>query len=228
MLKVFNLTVGYKSPLLANLNFEVKQGEKILLCGANGSGKTTLLKTLSGNIPPLEGKVTCDGKHTFLPSTIAKVNGFTVNEFIEISLYDKGLSFTESKSKKKEIDYAIDLLELQDIRDRDISTISDGEFQKACIASAIASGNKTISMDEPMAFLDIQNRELILRTIDKLSKKNHTIIFSSHNITEAVRFCDRVIGISQNGELLVSETLEEDKIKTIRTCFPKIISILVG
>lgn len=107
-------------------------GECVMLCGSNGSGKTTLMKTIAGLIPPLGGSFSVSGKTVMVPTRISKVKGFTVREFIQTSIRT---GIAGASDVREAVDRAVDLLRLGHIQNCDISHVSDGEFQKACIAT---------------------------------------------------------------------------------------------
>lgn len=138
---VKDLVIGYwaKDPVNRGINLSVADGEMVLLKGPNGSGKTTFLKTLAGLIPPLAGSFYAPGA-VLVPTRIPKIKGFTVTEFI-----DTCLSFTSKAGNKKySVSAVLEKLGLGELEKRDISTLSDGQFQKVCICPAVASGKKLL------------------------------------------------------------------------------------
>ena len=152
LIQVRNLAIGYKGrQLFTDISFDICEGDVILLCGANGSGKTTLLKALAD--------VVSDVETAMIPTRIPKVKGFTLNEFIRLTCFDT----PEAKP-----DDALGKLSLSHLSNRDISTLSDGEFQKGTIAAAIAKGAEVLLMDEPTAFLDAENRKNVLTALKML------------------------------------------------------------
>ncbi len=189
LIQVRNLAIGYKGrQLFTDISFDICEGDVILLCGANGSGKTTLLKALAG--------VVSDVETAMIPTRIPKVKGFTLNEFIRLTCFDT----PEAKP-----DDALGKLSLSHLSNRDISTLSDGEFQKGTIAAAIAKGAEVLLMDEPTAFLDAENRKNVLTALKMLCEETGTaVIFSSHDLHESLEVCNKVIALGADRQCRIS------------------------
>jgi len=189
LIQVRNLAIGYKGrQLFTDISFDICEGDVILLCGANGSGKTTLLKALAG--------VVSDVETAMIPTRVPKVKGFTLNEFIRLTCFDT----PEAKP-----DDALGKLSLSHLSNRDISTLSDGEFQKGTIAAAIAKGAEVLLMDEPTAFLDAENRKNVLTALKMLCEETGTaVIFSSHDLHESLEVCNKVIALGADRQCRIS------------------------
>ncbi len=198
MLKASELTIGHRGIKVSGpLSFEYPDGHSVMLRGANGSGKSTLMKTLAGLLPPLSGVFFAGGKVVMVPTHIPKVKGFSVREFIRTSLFPglgmfRGLD-TDAEAAMEE---AIGRLGLERLADKDISAVSDGEFQKACIATALTRKANVILLDEPTAFLDVDNRIMVLRTLQELAHETGaTVMFSTHDIYDGARFSDSTLAL---------------------------------
>ena len=238
MMKVDNLPIGYGDRILVrDISFEIAPGEVVLLAGANGSGKTTLLKTLAtGSFPEIPSSVkaplgmTKNGapeRHSsphvvLIPTNIPKVKGFTVESFIETGCYSE----SDWKGRvpgevRKRMDETLELLGIQSLKKRDIATLSDGEFQKACLAVGLTRKAEVLLLDEPTAFLDVENRVDVLRTLRKAARDTGTsILFSSHDLHNAVKVSDRVFVLTRDGRFLSSDV--DDKDALLSEAFPGI------
>ncbi len=212
--KVSGLSVGYAGRvLIEDVSFEVGPGECVLLCGANGIGKSTLLRIVAGQEMPLSGNAGFDeAGHiaTLIPARVPKVQGFTVMQFVEASCFRRtdwlGRLTPEQESH---ICGTLEKLGIGGLSDRDISTLSDGEFQKAVIASAIAQESDLVLLDEPTAFLDVDSRVEILSLLRDVAC-DKAVIFSSHDIYEASRYCTRAFGVArQDGSAMGAEPLSK-------------------
>ena len=186
----------YLSPVVAGpLSFEYADGECVMLRGRNGSGKTTLMKTITGLLPPLSGTLETGGVAVLVPTRIPKVKGFTVSDFIRTGMLAESGSFRKldrrAESRARE---AIRMMELNQLADKDLSRISDGEFQKACVAAALTRRANVLMLDEPTAFLDVENRVMVLQTLQRIAHETGTtIIFSTHDIHDGALYSDSVL-----------------------------------
>lgn len=231
-LQAEGLSVGYDGKaLLRNLSFEVGPGECLLLCGGNGMGKSTLLRTLAGLQKPLGGTVrySGDGKAVLVPSRIPKVAGFSVKKFIGLTTFNEADWLGRiGKELEARIDSSMSMLDIQEFADRDISTLSDGEFQKVCIAAAVARNAEVILLDEPTAFLDVEARETVLQALSDIVRCGNApaIIFSSHDIHSAVRHCNRIFGLYKNTDretsFMDSGPCVSEFDAVLERCFPNI------
>ncbi len=198
MLKASELIIGHRGVKVCGpLSFEYPDGQSVMLCGPNGSGKSTLMKTLAGLLPPLSGGFSAGGKVVMVPTHIPKVKGFSVREFIRTSLFTSSGMFRKLDFEAEAVmEEALRTLGLEVLADKDISLISDGEFQKACIATALTRKANVLLLDEPTAFLDVDNRVMVLRTLQELARDTgKTVIFSTHDIYDGAQFSDTTLSL---------------------------------
>lgn len=210
LLDVKGMTIGHRNrTLYSGVDIEIREGECIMLCGANGSGKTTLLKSLAG----MKGK-----DIVMIPTRIPKVEGFTLREFLRIGCFSESdFAGRLSPEQESRIDKALDLLDLTVLASRDISTLSDGEFQKGSIATALVRKASIILLDEPTAFLDAENRISVLRTLKQLcsTPDGPAVIFSTHDLHDGLAVCDKVVALGSDGIVRTAATDLKETVKTI-------------
>ena len=215
MLKVDHLTIGYGSrDLVRDISFELAPGECVLLAGPNGTGKTTLLKWLASGAAVV-----------LIPTNIPKVKGFTVEAFVRTGCYrESDWRGRVSKEVEGRMEEALKMLGIEALRKRDISTLSDGEFQKACLATGLTRKAEALLLDEPTAHLDVENRIDVLRTLREVARKTGTaVLFSSHDLHDALQVADRVFALTRDGRFLASPSVissEDEKSTVLRAAFP--------
>lgn len=203
-----NVTTGYKNkPVTDNINAYILAGELTCLLGPNGAGKSTLLKTLSAFIPPLAGDIILDGKNlknitarmlarciavvlTTRPSTL----NMTVEELVAVGRSPYTSFFGALQATDKEVvDKSISLVGVDDLRHRNVNTLSDGERQKALIAKALAQQTQIIFLDEPTAFLDYPSKVEIMKLLYSIAKEEgKTIFMSTHDLELALQIADKI------------------------------------
>lgn len=198
-----DMTISHGDRVLCSgISFDIRKGDCIMLCGANGSGKTTLMKSLAG----ISRK---DNEMIMIPARIPKVAGFTLKEFVRISCFNQSdMTGRLSEHLERSLDSALETLHLNDLADRDISTLSDGEFQKAGIASALVRDASVILLDEPTAFLDAENRIAILRTLRALCNNGTAVIFSTHDLHDGYDVCTKVLALGADKTFRSAENEE--------------------
>ena len=102
---------------------------------------------------------------------------------------------------------------------QDISTLSDGEFQKACIAVGLTRRADVLLLDEPTAFLDVENRVMVLRTLRKVAQETGmAVLFSSHDLHDALQVAHRVLAFTPAGTFL--ESTQKNRPEVLRAAFP--------
>lgn len=230
MLQLQNLTVGYRIsskqniPVLDVRNLKVHKGELVALIGANGSGKSTLLRSIAGLQPLLSGHILLDNRPSpnFHPTERARLLSFVSTENITINnLKVKDLiAFGRAPhtnwlgrlrtADRYYIDKALELVGMTSFATKYIDQLSDGERQRIMLARSLAQNAGLIILDEPTAFLDLQNKYIIVDLLRKLcDNEQKTILFSTHDLNIALRFADKIWLTSQKH---ITEGAAEDLI----------------
>lgn len=195
-----------QATVLDNINFEVSEGEIVVLLGASGSGKTTILRIIAGLEMPYTGRIVLHGKDvTELP---ARERGTGVI-FQSYALFPKmtvaknigyGLRLRRKPRKeiRKKIDELIELVHLEEHRDKYPSQLSGGQQQRVAIARALAYKPEVLLFDEPFGALDAQIRTRLRREIRLLLKQiNVPSIFITHDQEEALELGDRIAVLNE-------------------------------
>jgi len=212
-----NLIIGYKGKKLVEiagpLNFNIAKGNLYGLIGVNGIGKSTLIKTLSGLLPPLEGRVLVNGQNifklnfakraTYISLVLTeRVNASlaTVEEVVKMGRYPyTNWQFGITPNDQEIINESINSVGLYNNRQKLFNKLSDGNKQKAMIAKALAQDTPVLILDEPTVHLDVKNRFIILQLLQKLAKEHQkTILFSGHDLDYMLTFCDQLMLMTEH------------------------------
>lgn len=218
MISVNTLKKTYGSiDALKSISFEIHSGEFFGLLGPNGAGKTTTISILSTILLPDSGNISIDGFDLKKnPGDCKKVIGVVPQEialYNELSAYDNlmfwgSLYNVQKQDLIKRIDETLQLFGLADRKNDLIKTYSGGMKRRINIASALLHKPKILFMDEPTVGIDPQSRNLIFEVLEKLHKDGMTIVYTTHYMEEAERFCNR-IAIIDNGQIIAQGTLDE-------------------
>lgn len=214
--QIDNITLGYGELkiLLRDFSLSIVPGELTALIGRNGIGKSTLLRSLAGLVCPLSGDVKIDGKSVFAFKSreVAENIAFVTTENIKVphlSVWDvvsMGRSpYTNWVGSLSDMDcrvvrQAIVDVGVEHLTHANIDRLSDGERQRVMVARAIAQQTPIILLDEPSAFLDLPNRYQIVMLLSQIAhQSNKTIIFSTHDLSTAIKLCDKIWVMSADG-----------------------------
>jgi ABC-2 type transport system ATP-binding protein len=214
LIEVKNLVKKYGDHLAVdNLNFTVEKGQILGFLGPNGAGKSTTMNIITGYISATEGTVIINGHDIFEePEEAKKCIGYlpelppvypdmTVREYLNFVADIKSVKKSEKDKMLKKV---MNMTKIVDVSERLIKHLSKGYKQRVGLAQAILGFPEVIILDEPTVGLDpmqiIEIRDLI-----KDLSKDHTIILSSHILSEVSAVCDKVMIINK-GKLIVSDT----------------------
>jgi len=231
MIKVTGLSKRYGTHLaVENANFQISKGEVIGFLGPNGAGKSTIMNIITGYLSMTQGKVEIDGydiseypeeakrRIGYLPEIPPLYIDMKVREYLNF-IYDlKKVKFP----KKAHIDEILRLVKIDDVQNRLIKNLSKGYRQRVGFAQALIGNPDVLILDEPTVGLD-PKQIIEIRTLIERLGKNHTIILSSHILSEIQAVCKRVIIINR-GQIIADDTAENlsEKLSSDRTLVARI------
>ncbi len=223
MIQVENVTKRYGSfTAVNNISFEIDEGEVVGFLGPNGAGKSTTMNMITGFIEPSEGKIIVDGYDIskkpkkakrqigYMPEGVPLYSDLTVKEFVTYMAELKGC---ESKTKKEKVQKVLEETGLVDVQNKLTKNLSRGYKQRVSMAGALVGDPKVIILDEPTVGLD-PKQVTEIRTLIKKLGKNHTVILSSHILSEVSQICDKVIIINK-GKIIAIDTPENLENKVV-------------
>lgn len=196
---------------LDDVSFTIKTGEIVGFLGPNGAGKSTTMNIITGYLSPTSGSVSVDGVDVFFnPLAVKKKIGFlpeqpplyidmTVWEYLSFVFDLKGCSF----NKKAHLTEICEVVKILDVKNRLIKNLSKGYKQRVGIAGAIVGNPEVIIFDEPTVGLD-PKQIIEVRNLLRSLGKNHTVILSTHILSEVQAICDRIIIINE-GKIIADE-----------------------
>ena len=216
MIEVNNLVKRYGDhTAVDHLSFKIEKGKIYGFLGPNGAGKSTTMNMITGYIASTEGTVRIDG-HDILeePEAAKKCIGYLPEQpplyfdmtVLEYMKFVADLKKIPKDNKATMIEEVMDMVKISDMRNRLIKNLSKGYRQRVGLAEAIMGYPEVIILDEPTVGLD-PKQIIEIRTLIKDLKKKHTVILSSHILSEVSAVCDYVLIIS-HGKLVASDTPE--------------------
>ena len=223
MIEVINVTKKYGNFVAVNnINFAINKGEIVGFLGPNGAGKTTTMNMITGYIEPTEGKIIVNGYLMeenskkakrcigYMPENVPLYQDFTVKEFIKFMQELKNVSKFEAKD---EIEKIMKQTGLEEVSNKLIKNLSRGYKQRVSLAGALVGNPEVLILDEPTVGLDPKQITQIRELIKSLGK-THTIILSSHILSEVSQICEKVIIINK-GEIVEIDSPKnlEEKLK---------------
>ena len=222
MIEVKNVTKKYGNfTAVDNITFNVKDGEVVGLLGQNGAGKSTTMNMITGFIEPTEGTIIINGYDImkkslkakkqigYMPENVPLYPELTVKEFVS---YMAELKLVGRKERKQEVENVIKETGLDEVKNKLIRNLSRGYKQTVSMAGALVGNPEVLILDEPTVGLDPKQIIEIRNLIKNLGKK-HTVILSSHILSEISQICERVI-ILNKGKIVAIDTPENLEEKT--------------
>lgn len=243
MIQVKNLSKSYgKHVAVKDVSFTIKKGEIVGLLGPNGAGKSTSMNIITGCLSTSKGSVLIDGidilenpieakkRIGYLPELPPLCLEMTVNEYLNFVC---DLKKVEKKTKKNDLKKIKELVKIEDVENRVIHNLSKGYRQRVGVAQALIGNPPVLILDEPTVGLD-PKQIIEMRNLIKSLGEAHTVILSSHILSEVNAICERLIIINK-GVLVAEGTPEElsknlspDSRQTIRVVGvkEKVISVI--
>ncbi len=212
-----DLVIGYPEKTVArNLNVGLIPGEVVCLIGPNGAGKSTLLRTISGLQEPLGGEVFYRQRHLndLEPHELARHVSIVTTERVNLGMFSgwglvslgrypyTGWRGNLGDEDRRIVEQAVEAVGAENLSDRNMGELSDGEKQKLMIARALAQATDVIILDEPTAFLDLPRRVEIMGLLKRLSREqNKGVLLSTHDLDLAIRTSDRLWLLGADGAI---------------------------
>lgn len=216
MIEVKNVTKKYgKIVAVDDVSFTIKEGEIIGLLGPNGAGKSTTMNMITGFIEQTQGEIIVDGYDMlkkpkkakkeigYMPEGVPLYTDLTVREFVA---YMAEIRQVDKKTRKEEIEKIINQTGLKQVEKKLIKNLSRGYKQRVSMAGALVGNPKILILDEPTVGLDPKQITEIRNLIKELGK-THTVILSSHILSEVSQICNKVIIINK-GKIVAVDTPE--------------------
>ena len=221
MIEVKHVTKKYGNfTAVDDINFTIKDNEIVGFLGPNGAGKSTTMNMITGFIEPTNGKIIVNDYDIskepkkvkrqigYMPESTPLYYDLTVREFVN---YMADLKYVKRKEKKEKVDEVLKEVGLTNVQKKLIRNLSRGYKQRVSLSGALIGDPKVLILDEPTVGLDPKQITEIRDLIRKLGK-NHTVILSSHILSEVSQICEKVIIINK-GKVLAVDTpshLEEE------------------
>ena len=217
MIEVKNVTKKYgKAVAVEDISFSINDGEIVGLLGPNGAGKSTTMNILTGYIEQTSGEVTIEGYNTlkkpkkakmqigYMPEGVPLYTDLTVKEFVT---YMAELKQVDRKVRKEKVQKIIEQTGLKEVENKLTKNLSRGYKQRVSMAGALVGEPKILILDEPTVGLDPKQITEIRNLIKELGK-THTVILSSHILSEVSQICNKVIIINK-GKIVAIDTPEK-------------------
>lgn len=252
MIEVKNVTKKYGNmTAVDNISFQVKDGEVVGFLGPNGAGKSTTMNMITDFIEPTEGQIIVNGKDIskkpkqakkqigYMPENVPLYHELTVREFVN---YMAELKLVKRKERKEQVEKILKETGLEEVQKKLIKNLSRGYKQRVSLAGALVGNPDVIILDEPTVGLDPKQITEIRSLIKELGKK-HTVILSSHILSEVSQICEKVVIINK-GKIVAIDTPEnlekrteekngisvtvedpKDKMKDLKSKIPEIETI---
>jgi zinc/manganese transport system ATP-binding protein len=199
-----SIKLGGRS-ILSGADFAIEEGEFIGMLGANGAGKTTLMRASLGLVAISGGAISVLGGPAtrgnssvgYMPQNRASIAGFRFTGYDMVASGVKGAGWGLPRldaADRREIDWALDMVDAREIARRSLSEISGGEHQRLLLSQTLIGRPKLLLLDEPLISLDPAHQKSVVETVKRLSVELRiAVLFSAHEINPLLRAIDRVL-----------------------------------
>ena len=216
MIEVKNVTKKYGTTIAVdNISFTVNDGEVVGFLGPNGAGKSTTMNMITGFIEPTKGQIVINGVDIskrprkakkeigYMPENVPLYYELTAKEFLS---YMAELKLVKRNERKQKVEEVLKEMGLEDVKNKLIRNLSRGYKQRVSLGGALIGDPDVIILDEPTVGLDPKQITEIRNLIKKLGEK-HTVILSTHILSEVSQICEKVIIINK-GKIIAVDTPE--------------------
>ena len=235
MIEITNLVKRYgEKYAVDDISFKVNKGEIVGFLGPNGAGKSTTMNILTGYLSSTSGSASVGGLDVlenpdeakkligYLPEQPPLYTDMKVGEYLDFVYELKGCKL----NRKKHLDEICSVTNIADVRNRLIANLSKGYRQRVGIAQTLVGNPPVIILDEPTVGLD-PKQIIEVRNLIRMLGRDHTVILSTHILSEVQAVCDRIVVINE-GRIIADEKTEnisravnENRVYNIRVCGPQ-------
>lgn len=215
-----NMSFGYPGNAelsFSHFNLKVEKGERFGLFGPNGAGKTTLISLMTGLLTATDGYVKLLGREVGKQSlSVNRLLGFVPQDFsfygelspVENLAFFGAWSGLDKKTISERTDELLDILGLNDVRNKAVEKFSGGMKRRVNLAIGVIHQPQVLFLDEPTVGVDVQTRHAILDYLLDLNSKGTTLIYTSHQLMEAEGLCEQV-ALMDKGKIIAQDDLDK-------------------
>ena len=177
--------------ILTNFSAQIPAGSITVIVGSNGSGKSTLLAAIAGDLAPDSGTIRIDETYPALASAteLASLRSMAIQN----QVFNLGFTVRQIIEMAGPAESVMQALELSEIADRLVTTLSGGEAQRVAIAQAIAQDVPVLLLDEPLSAQDLPSRQRIITLLQNLAESGRTIVVVAHSSESELAWADQII-----------------------------------